>query len=364
MEPINKPFRQNKPAHTNTGVASTDFLQAMCAQLGQHGIEPEQWLKGSRVRRQMWESQNASVSLEQFEYLCHQAWHLSQNPNFGIDIGSSLHTGGGGFFGFTVMASANVHQLLSWLIRYLNTQTSLVKLAFTPTDTAAVIELQKCQPLSTPTHTLLAHSLLSSLANVITSITPNSDDARTDVVLNMTNHANIDILSATQLDTHELAFTVNKSPHDTRAPQLCFPRHYLDNTVSSANPITRSKAHKECELLLEHPHDVVYNVRRYLRQHGLNMALPDVAQGMHISARTLNRQLAQLNTHYQDVLDSMRCELAMSTLLKTDAPINEIASQLGFATASNFTRAFKHWLDVSPRQFRQNHRTTPSHLVS
>lgn len=363
MESINKPFRQNKSAHGNTGVASTDFLQAMCTQLGQHGIEPEQWLKGSRVRRQMWESQSVCVSLEQFEYLCHQAWHLSQNPNFGIDIGNSLHTGGGGFFGFTVMACANVNQLLSWLIRYLNTQTSLVKLAFTPTDTTAVIELQKCQPLSTPTHTLLAHSLLSSLATVITSITPN-DDARTDVVLHMAHHANMDILNTTPLDTRALAFTLRASPHDMRAPQLCFPRSYLDNTVTSAKPITRSKARKECELLLEHPHDVVHNVRRYLRQHGLNMTLPDVAQGMNISPRTLNRQLAQLNTHYQEVLDSMRCELAMSTLLKTDAPINEIASDLGFATASNFTRAFKHWLDMSPRQFRQNHRTTTSHLVS
>lgn len=364
MVHIQKPFRQCKPAHGNIGVASADFLHAMYSQLNQHGIESEQWLKGSRVRRQMWESQNIHVSLEQFEYLCHQAWHLSQNPNFGIDMGNRLHTGGDGFFGFAVMASANVNQLLSWLVRYLNTQTPLVKLAFTPTDTLAVVELQKCQPLSTPTHTLLAHSLLSSLANVITHITPDNKEVRTNVILNMPNHANIDVLSTTQLNTQTLAFSLNTSPHDMRAPQLCFPRHYLNNTVASTNAIARNKAHKECESLLEHPCDVVYDVRRYLGQFGLSMTLPDVAQGMNISTRTLNRQLAQLNTHYQEVLDNMRCELAMSTLLNTDTPINEIASHLGFATASNFTRAFRQWLDVSPREFRQNHRTTQSHLVS
>jgi len=51
---------------------------------------------------------------------------------------------------------------------------------------------------------------------------------------------------------------------------------------------------------------------------------------------------------------------AMNQLQVTDEPIMEIALALGYANASNFTRAFKARAGVSPQSFRRLANSDPS----
>jgi AraC-like DNA-binding protein len=45
--------------------------------------------------------------------------------------------------------------------------------------------------------------------------------------------------------------------------------------------------------------------------------------------------------------------MAGDLLENTDAPILEIANQLGYRNQSHFTRAFQRWAELSPSQFRK-----------
>ena len=77
-----------------------------------------------------------------------------------------------------------------------------------------------------------------------------------------------------------------------------------------------------------------------------------VAEKMHMSPRNLQLKLAEKNTTFQDTLDSTRQSLAAGYMEQSHLAITEIAYLLGFSDSSNFTRAFRRWHGVSPRDYR------------
>lgn len=78
-----------------------------------------------------------------------------------------------------------------------------------------------------------------------------------------------------------------------------------------------------------------------------------VARELGISVSTLQRRLAAENTSFKELLNKTRRDLAEHYLRATPRPIKDVAYSLGFADLSNFTRAFRGWFGMSPRQFRQ-----------
>jgi AraC-like DNA-binding protein len=77
------------------------------------------------------------------------------------------------------------------------------------------------------------------------------------------------------------------------------------------------------------------------------------AAGM--SLRSFQRQLAQDNLNYSDLVEQVRYETAVCLLQDPTVKLIEIALDLGYADAANFTRAFKRWTGMSPSQFRHLH---------
>jgi AraC-like DNA-binding protein len=79
----------------------------------------------------------------------------------------------------------------------------------------------------------------------------------------------------------------------------------------------------------------------------------EVAKGLAMSPRTLQRALREEGTTYQELLDQTRCGLAMRYLADPRAVIFEVAILLGFSEPSAFHRAFKRWTGYTPRQFQR-----------
>jgi len=78
----------------------------------------------------------------------------------------------------------------------------------------------------------------------------------------------------------------------------------------------------------------------------------DVAKQLHMSARTLQRKLAEANTTYLQLLDDTRKDLALRYLEDPRRTVTDITFSLGFSQPSAFTRAFKRWTGRSPTDHR------------
>lgn len=77
-----------------------------------------------------------------------------------------------------------------------------------------------------------------------------------------------------------------------------------------------------------------------------------IAETLAMSSRSLQRRLAETGLTYSQVLSETRLRKAADWLESTDIPIGEIAFYLGYTDASNFTRAFRRQMGISPQAFR------------
>ena len=80
----------------------------------------------------------------------------------------------------------------------------------------------------------------------------------------------------------------------------------------------------------------------------------EVAQGLHLSTRTLQRKLAEAGVSFSEVSDDIRSELAKEYLSSRDVRISEVAFLLGFGEQSSFNRAFRRWTGVAPGRWRES----------
>lgn len=77
-----------------------------------------------------------------------------------------------------------------------------------------------------------------------------------------------------------------------------------------------------------------------------------LAELLHVSARTLHRQLKEEGASLQQLKDEVRLERAKDLLYRTDKPIKQVAASVGFRNEKSFSRAFRQWAGLSPGEFR------------
>lgn len=98
----------------------------------------------------------------------------------------------------------------------------------------------------------------------------------------------------------------------------------------------------------------VYQVREAILQL-MDFGLPSIEQvaaNLHQSVRSLQRRLSAEGSTYQDITEDIRKTLALSYLRQPDLNLTDIAALLGYADSSTFSRSFKRWYGVAPREWR------------
>lgn len=102
---------------------------------------------------------------------------------------------------------------------------------------------------------------------------------------------------------------------------------------------------------------LVQRVRQLLSTDAADLHNADqVAERLHVSTRTLHRQLQEEGATLQALKDEARRERAVQLLQRTDKPIKQVAMAAGFAHEKSFSRAFKSWTGQSPGEFRSQRR--------
>ena len=81
--------------------------------------------------------------------------------------------------------------------------------------------------------------------------------------------------------------------------------------------------------------------------------LAGVARRLNVSRATLGRRLAARGLTFQDIKDGLRRDHAIALLVRERLTITDVAERLGFSEPSAFTRAFKSWTNVAPRDYRR-----------
>lgn len=81
------------------------------------------------------------------------------------------------------------------------------------------------------------------------------------------------------------------------------------------------------------------------------MTIETVARDLNMSPRSLRRKLDDAGTSFRAILQERRHAKAEMLLSSQAIQTAELAEQLGYSDAAVFSRAFKEWTGLSPRQF-------------
>lgn len=80
-------------------------------------------------------------------------------------------------------------------------------------------------------------------------------------------------------------------------------------------------------------------------------SLNDVADIVCLHPRTLQRRIRFAGTTYQKVLDEARFRVAAKLLKVPGATATDVCYAVGYSDLSSFSRAFRQYAGVSPRQY-------------
>ena len=95
-------------------------------------------------------------------------------------------------------------------------------------------------------------------------------------------------------------------------------------------------------------------VRELLRTHGTELTNAEaIATALHVSSRTLHRQLQAEGLSLQALKDEVRHETAVDQLRRSERPIKQIALAVGFRNEKSFARAFRQWTGMTPGEMRR-----------
>ena len=145
---------------------------------------------------------------------------------------------------------------------------------------------------------------------------------------------------------------------NSSANRLVFDAQYLDK------PLIRSA--QELETFVQNaPADVMTipgsdttleaQIERIISQrHPVNLVfvpIHQMAAELGISSQTLHRRLKDSATSYQKIKDNRRREVAIQKLVNERLSVEAVAEIVGFTESRSFTRAFKHWTGLTPREY-------------
>lgn len=132
---------------------------------------------------------------------------------------------------------------------------------------------------------------------------------------------------------------------------------FVEQVPALANPL----AFEQCtemyqRLLVEMKEEsaIVSKTREVImRDPSTFLSVEEAAEAVALPPRTLQRHLARSGISFGSLQADVRSALAQDLLSNSDLTVEEIAARLGYSEPSNFRRAFRSWLHVTPMAYRR-----------
>ena len=280
--------------------------------------------------------------------LIKHALNMTGESTLGYHIGTQMRISIHGFIGYAIMTANDISDALILANRFIQLRMPFLQLYFSTFGEKATLQLQceiDIEPLRTEIVTSLTFGIMT-MAKALTGI--DELEAEIDFDFSMPDGFDRYISKTT---TYDFRF---EQPYLISS----FDKKYLGLKMVNADPIASQIAINQCESELSalgERRRLAMRVRDILthsEQHYLS--IEHVADRLHMSDRTLKRQLAAEGTSFSTLVDEVRYRHATSLLSRTDYTLEQIADELGYSDVANFSRAFKRWSGRSPSSWRKD----------
>jgi AraC-like DNA-binding protein len=290
---------------------------------------------------------NFRYSAEQANDLLKHALELTGEDSLGYHMGTQMRISIHGFIGYAIMSASNIAEALMLASRFIQLRIPFLRLHVSTMQPKAKLQLF-CDDLTLePLRQELLIALTVGILTMGKALT--GKDIYADIECDFAEPKGF----AHYKDMIHSSISFGK-PHLIAH----FDKSYLALPLVNADPIASQIAINQCEAELSKLGErkrLAMKVRDLLTQSNERYpSIETIAEQLHMSDRTLKRQLAAEGTSYSNVVDEVRYRHAISLLSRSDYSLEQISDQLGYSDVGNFTRAFKRWTGRTPGNWRKD----------
>jgi AraC-like DNA-binding protein len=320
------------------------MLRPWVGSVGRMGAPAEALLERAGIRPELLERPDAAVPLERalrwIELVCRSLG----TEHVGVDVGRETSIERLGGYGRTLAQARTLRQYLDQGVALY--RTVVQGQAFRLSTRGSRVRLEVGAPWEPRLGDHQAH--LQSLAVTVASIRRFAGPRWAPTKIGLGFRAR-EVLPASEV------FGDARVLHTPGPSYLEFPRSLLDLQLP---PAERPRPGPAAATPRPLPRDLAGLVELQLESWLPEGVAPvaQIAETLGMSTRSLQRGLAVEGKSYTELLDAVRLRRAAEWLERTDRPVVEIAFDLGYTDASNFTRAFRRQTGVSPQAFRRGAR--------
>jgi AraC-like DNA-binding protein len=328
-------------SHLTTLHAVVLALDTLCQA---HDCCAEQLLAGSGIALADLQRPQMRIAISQERQVFLNATQLC--PDLGLELGRRMHVSSYGLLGFTLLAAPTLGAALQVAFSFPALLGTLFDLRLEDDGELAWIEAsgyREAPALQTFNSEFCLASLVLICEDLLGKPLP---------------------LSAVHFEHSAPAYQDQYArnfacPVHFDAPRnaFAFPSHWLQQRLPLADTVTHRDTLERCTALnrefIGHL-ALVSRVRQLLASQLPDAPSPEqLARQLRCSTRTLRRQLQEVGSSYQALLDELRFEQARQLLEAERMPIARIAEQLGYSETASFRHAFQRWSGTSPSRFRR-----------
>ena len=307
------------------------------------GITADELLSGTGLAPETLADPRIRVPVDSIVSILERARELTGEPCYGVFLGLQMRVSAHGYLGAAALAASTMREAIQLSIQFLPIMTTALSLRLRVEGRDASLIVEEHADFGPARDTVLLAALVG-MAQIGRSLTGHELPGYADIALPRPAYAE-------RLQLMDARVRFEQPVH-----RLFFEASMLDTRYQMADPVALLGARDQCERILaalaQTPR-VTARVRALMsRDKGVTPSLRTVASSMHVSPRTLKRQLAGEGTTFSQIEDEERRDKAIFLLGSPALSLKEIADRLGYANLANFSRAFQRWTGNTPGEHR------------
>lgn len=338
---------QGDDARLSIANLPTNMLCSLVLLAGELGVNCEDWFTGLRLNPQEIQDPAARVSYRQAIEVIRRAVRSLPLEDVGLAVGAKQNGGNFGLLGLAMKTAPNFGEAVSIGLAYQHSIGPLMDLEM-PSPDGDTVTVAASAPFA-PADILpfLCEEMFSSVLMLARELAgPDFHPVRVDLAYPAPAYAG----KYAEVFQCEVRFDqpYNGMVVDSRWLALPFPSY---NPVTSRQALAMCRAQLDAQSLQgETTAAVGRHLRPRLRE---NPQMADIAALLHLSERTLRRQLAEEGTSFTALHDRIRTQRALELLHDRGLTISRVGNQIGFTDVREFRRAFKRWTGYTPSEARE-----------
>ncbi len=336
--------------------AITHYLPAryyalLATRLVQWGVDLPRLLRDAHIDPATLAAPDGQFRPEQVDRLVMLAVERSGRTDLGFELGRLLKLSSHDILGYGMLSSPSVDQALRMVSRYFSLITPTYTLRYRSDDKIAEALVRPQLALSARVRELHLEAIVVAFYEHVRSLLSGDLPACN---LYLSFEAPAHVARYRELD----AAVVHFGQHNLPGARLVLERDVVMRPLAMADDNALRMARSRCDALLN---QITQGsrlsdwVQMMLREAADGQPkLEELAQILNLSARTLERRLADEQSSFRQLSRRARHERACELLRGGRLGVTQIAYQLGYTDVANFTRAFRRESGMSPSAFKSS----------